>query len=239
MPDRPYDCLAIRHVAFEDLGMLESLLEAHGHRVRYLEAGVDEVVALDPLAPDLVVVLGGPIAATDDADYPFLADEVAFLERRLGGDRPTLGICLGAQLMARALGARVYPAPAKEIGWAPLSLTGAGRESCLRHLDGAGTAVLHWHGDTFDLPESASRLASTAACENQAFARGCNALALQFHAEALGAPLERWLIGHTLEIATTPGVSVRGLRADTARWSPVLHERAHRCFTEWLAGAGL
>ncbi|PWG63528.1 glutamine amidotransferase [Sediminicurvatus halobius] len=227
-------CLAIRHVAFEDLGLLAPLLEASGYQIRYREAGVDDLTAEDPHAPDLLVILGGPIGAADEADYPFLADEVRLLRERLAADRPTLGLCLGAQLMARALGAQVYPAREKEIGWAPLELTAAGRAGCLRHLDGGITLVLHWHGDTFELPAGATRLASTRACENQAFAYGERALALQFHAEAAGRALERWFIGHTVEIAATPGVSVPQLRADTARHSATLHEQGRRCFSEWL-----
>lgn len=232
-------CLAIRHVAFEDLGLLAPLLEARGLGIRYLEAGVDDLAAVDPLRPDLLVVLGGPIGANDEGDYPFLADEVALLRRRLAAERPTLGLCLGAQLVARALGARVYPAPAKEIGWAPVRLTAAGRKGCLRHLDGDLTPVLHWHGDTFELPAGAVHLAATEVCEHQAFAHGERALALQFHAEAEGRALERWFIGHTAEIAATPGVSVPRLRADTARYSDTLREQGRRCFAEWLEAVGL
>lgn len=235
MTARQPTCVAFRHVAFEDLGLLEPLLAERGFRVQYLDAGVDDLGAVDPLAPDLLVVLGGPIGANDDTDYPFLADETRTLAARLAADRPTLGLCLGAQLMARALGARVYPAPEKEIGWTGIRLTPAGRSSCLRHLDD-DTAVLHWHGDTFDLPAGAEHLAATDACPNQAFRYGRNGLALQFHAEAAGAPLERWFIGHTGEIATTPGVTVPRLRAGTARCSERLTERGRRCFSEWLSG---
>lgn len=232
-------CLAIRHVAFEDLGLLAPLLQDRGLAVRYLEAGVDDLAAVDPLQADLLVVLGGPIGANDEGDYPFLTDEVALLRRRLAADRPTLGLCLGAQLMARALGARVYPAAEKEIGWAPVRLTAAGREGCLRHLDGELTPVLHWHGDTFDLPAAAAHLAATAVCPSQAFRHGERALALQFHAEAGGRALERWFIGHTAEIGATPGVSVPQLRADTARHSATLREQGRRCFAEWLEAVGL
>ena len=230
--------LALRHVAFEDLGLLAPLLAERGIQARTLDAGVDDLTAIDPLGDDLLVVLGGPIGAGDDAAYPWLADEVRLIERRLAAGRPTLGICLGAQLIARALGAACYPAPAKEIGWAPVQLTDTGLASCLAPL-GDGTRVLHWHGDTFDLPSGVTHLAATETCRNQAFSYGQNVLALQFHLEAHGPDLERWLIGHTVEIGATPGIDVPSLRADTGRHSPALAERGRRCFEIWLSDIGL
>ena len=175
--------LAIRHVPFEDLGTLAAVLADHGYAIAYKVAGIDTLAAIDPAGPDLLIVLGGPIGAYEEDAYPFVLDELRLLERRLATDLPTLGICLGAQLMTRALGARVYPGPQKEIGWSPLTLTEAGSRSCLRCLSPERTPVLHWHGDTFDLPDGATRLASTEVCENQAFSWGSRALALQFHAE--------------------------------------------------------
>ena len=161
------------------------------------------------------MVLGGPIGVYEADAYPFLTPEIELIARRLHADRPTLGICLGSQLLAAALGARVYSSGVKEIGWAPIELSAAGEASCLRHLE--KTAVLHWHGDTFDLPAEAVRLASTPVCKNQAFSWRAHALALQFHAETAGTALESWYVGHTGEIAATPGISVPQLRADTAR----------------------
>ena len=228
--------LAIRHVAFEDLGLLAPLLAERGFSARYAEAPTDDLAAEDPLAPDLVVVLGGPIGAYEEALYPFVRDELRLIERRLAAGRPMLGICLGAQLMARALGARVYPGARKEIGWGELALSPEGKESALRHLD--GTRVLHWHGDTFDLPAGARRLASTDITANQAFAWGAAALALQFHAEAAGAGLERWLVGHACEIAATPGVTVEGLRRDTRECTPAMERAGRALFAEWLDALG-
>ena len=145
--------IAVRHVHFEDLGAFGNTLRRHGYDVRYCDAGLDDIGGLDPLAPDLIIVLGGPIGAYQELAYPFLGQELALLERRLAAAQPTLGICLGAQLMARAAGARVYPGPAKEIGWGELQLSGAAQKAPLHHF--AGVPVLHWHGDTFDLPAGA------------------------------------------------------------------------------------
>jgi GMP synthase (glutamine-hydrolysing) len=231
--------LAIRHVAFEDFGLLGELLAGRGWDVRYLEAGVDPLALPDRPDPDLLVILGGPIGVYEEEDYPFLGAELRLVEERLKAGRPTLGLCLGAQILAAALGARVYPGGSKEIGWGPIALTEAGRASPLRHLDPAETDVLHWHGDTFDLPEGAVRLASTELYENQAFSWGETALALQFHPEVTADALERWLIGHTVEIAATPGVTVAKLRADARRWDAAVRRQAARCFGEWLDGLGL
>ena len=229
--------LVIRHVAFEDLGNLADVLRQNAFDIAYVEAGLDDFAQLDPLEPDVLVVLGGPIGAYEEHDYPFLVDELRLLERRLAAHLPTIGICLGAQLIARALGAKVYPGPTKEIGWATLRLSEDGKRSPMQHLSGDQTAVLHWHGDTFELPEGATRLASTPLYANQAFSRGERVLALQFHPEVTAHGLERWLIGHACEISTAPGVSVPQLRQDTQRFAPDLQEPAVRFWQTWLNAA--
>src|ERR1700680_2452658 len=140
--------LAIRHVHFEDLGAFAGAFREAGYAIHYCDSGVDELSGIDPLAADVLAVLGAPLGAYEEDKYPVLLDELRILERRLAAKRPTLGICLGAQLMARALGASVYPAKSKEIGWSRLTLTQGGRNGPLRHFD--DLPVLHWHGDTFD-----------------------------------------------------------------------------------------
>jgi GMP synthase (glutamine-hydrolysing) len=206
-------CVAIRHVAFEDLGLLAPLLAERGFSLRYLEAGIDEIDATTLIAPDLVVVLGGPIGVYEEDLYPFLHGELAAIRARMDAAKLTLGVCLGAQLMAKALGARGGPGPQKAIGWAPLALTEAGRASVLGAFE--TTPVLHWHGDNFELPVNAVRLASTSACPNQAFAYGQNLLGLQFHIEVDPARIEQWLIGHTVELAKA-GIDPRELRRQAA-----------------------
>jgi len=224
--------VAIRHVSFEDLGSFIGPIEKAGYRVTYCDVGLDALSDLDPIKPDLLVVLGGPIGVYEDLKYPFLKTEIGLLRERLAADLPTLGICLGAQLIASALGSAVYPAKKKELGWANIDLSDAGRQSVVRHLQ--NTQVLHWHGDTFDLPPQCERLASTEACLNQAFMRGKNLLAFQFHPEATARGFERWLIGHTCELSSQTDVGE--LRNNTAKFAPMLESRARMVIEKWIGG---
>jgi GMP synthase (glutamine-hydrolysing) len=225
--------LAVRHVHFEHLGALEPLLGAAGYVVRYLDAPTASWVDVKP--PDLLVLLGGPISVNGSADYPFLAPELALVKQQLLEGRATLGLCLGAQLMALALGSRVYPMARKEVGWSPLTATEQGSRHALRHLLFESLPVLHFHGETFDLPEGAERLAGTELCENQAFAFGPRALGLQFHPEVTADQLESWWVGHTGELAQLK-LSVPELRQQSAEYAPRLAAPLKAFFTEWLAG---
>ncbi len=223
----------IRHLAFEDLGCFADVLAQQGFAVNYYEAGVDDLAALQADSDDWLIILGGPISANDVDDFPFLKTEIALLRERIRLDKPTLGICLGAQLMARATGQAVYPGKAKEIGWMPVVLTDAGNASPLAALESCNNVVLHWHGETFDLPDEAVLLASTDIAVNQAFRIGDNIYGLQFHLEATPQGMERWFIGHIGEIEQTEGVSVKQLRADTARYAKQT-EAAGRLFLQAL-----
>lgn len=222
----------LRHLAFEDLGLLEAPLAARGYVIETVDAGVDA----DPArlaASDLLVICGGPIGVYEIDRYPYLEGEIQATATRLAAGRPTLGICLGAQLMAAALGARVYPGGRKELGWGPLQLTAAGKHSPLAVLE--GLPVLHWHGDTFDLPAGATHLAASPVYPHQAFAVGRHGLALQFHVEADPARIEQWLIGHTGELSVA-GIDIPGLRAATLAQGPAMVKAAPALLERWLEG---
>ena len=224
--------LALRHVHFETLGTFEPELDKADFALSYLDVGSPDLRTVDPLSPDLLVVLGGPIGVYETDAYPFLADELSLIGARLEAGLPILGICLGAQLIAAALGARVAATGVKEIGFAPVALTEAGLRGPLRHL--TGVEVLHWHGDAFDLPQGADLLATTQVA-NQAFSIGPNVLGVQFHPEAdTSHNLEAWLIGHAAELAGA-GVDPRQIRAAAAQHGPALRKAGQAAFAEWLA----
>jgi GMP synthase (glutamine-hydrolysing) len=226
----------IRHLAFEDLGSLEPALQEQGYILRYFEAGMDDVSMIAHDGPALLIVLGGPIGVYENAIYPFLDDEITVIRDRLKKKQPVIGICLGAQLMAASLGAKVYPGHVKEIGWSALQTpTGAPapEKNPLAVLLENQVEVLHWHGDTFALPEGVTHLASSALYPNQAFAVGNYGLALQFHAEVVASNIERWLIGHAGELAAAR-IDIPALRAISAEQAPVLQKAATALWKQWL-----
>jgi GMP synthase (glutamine-hydrolysing) len=227
-------CLAIRHVAFEDLGVMTTLLPERGFEIRCIEAGVQPFPVEEMQNCDLLVVLGGPIGVYEVEAYPWLIDETAAIGERLRATKPTLGICLGAQLMAASLGARVGPGPTKEIGYGPLRLTPTGLNSVLAPF--ADQPVLHWHGDNFDLPRGSVRLGFTEACPNQAFAIGSFALGLQFHLEVEPDAIERWLIGHAVELAAA-GVRPSTLRKQATQYGAPTAVLGAEVLKSWLEGA--
>jgi len=230
--------LAITHVAFEGLGSLAPELTRFGFAIETIDACTADLRAIDPLAPDLVVALGGPIGVYQRDAYPFLDAEIEPIRARLAARRPTLGLCLGAQLMAAALGSRVHPgAHGKRIGWAPIE-AGPDFDRCpwFAPLFAPGLRVLHWHGDTFGMPEQALHLAATPTYPSQAFAIGAHALALQFHIEATALDLERWYVGHACELADA-GLDIRRLREEGRDFAPALETASKAIWRNWISKA--
>ncbi|MHB8173164.1 MAG: glutamine amidotransferase, partial [Nitrospirota bacterium] len=215
------------------------VLRERGFEITYLEAGLTELKSIDALSPDLLVGLGGPVSVYESDLYPFINDELDLFRRRIAAKKPIIGICLGAQMLAHALGAKVYPGKTKEIGWKPLELTEAGKNSPVSHLAAANTSMLHWHGDTFDLPPGATLLASTDITKNQIYSYENFLLAFQCHPELVRGKIESWLIGHASEIATSKVATVNDIRHDTERYGRALEMAGRKCFEEWLTGAGL
>jgi GMP synthase (glutamine-hydrolysing) len=225
--------LVLRHAEKIHLGNLEPVLLAHGYTVRYVDTlGPDGVQGIDPAEADLVVVLGGEMGVYDADRFPVLAEEVALLTERFDARRPVFGVCLGAQLMASALGSAVYRGPSNEIGYRTVEPTDAGQAGPLRHI--VGIPMMQWHSDTFDLPAGTTRLATSAAYGNEAFAIGDWALAVQFHPEVTAEMHESWLVSSEAEVHDE-GLDPEGLRADRSRHSDAMQAASQALFSEWLA----
>lgn len=223
--------LVFRHIYFEDLGILEPILTDRGYSIQYVDPAIDNLSAIQPQTPDLLIILGSPIGAFDNKLYPFLNKELEFIEHRIRANLPILGICLGAQLIARILGAPVAPMGKKEIGFSELTLTPEGLNSVLAPL--SGIPVLHWHGDQFGIPADAKNLAETPICQHQAFAIGESILALQFHLEADTRKLERWLVGHACELQQA-NVDLHHLRKQAKHHGPALRLAGTQVLNAWI-----
>ncbi|THK42699.1 amidotransferase [Methylophaga sp. SB9B] len=169
-----------QHVAFEGLGSIDVWLKSNGYQISstqfYQQTDLPEVGAVD-----FLVVMGGPMSVNDEAQYPWLAAEKQFIQQFIATGKPLLGICLGAQLIANAMGGRVYPNKEKEIGWWPIQAVSNNNALAFQFPETA--SVFHWHGETFDLPEGAERIAESYGCRNQAFQLGNSVIGLQFHLE--------------------------------------------------------
>ena len=228
--------LVFQHVPYEKLGTLDLLLRAGGfdiNTVEFWRAGA--TAALEGFAA--LIVMGGPMAVYEADKYRYLAAEIKLIEAALKRDLPLLGICLGSQLIAHALGARVYPSGVKEIGWYDLTPTAdAANDPLLHHLRPT-EKVFQWHGDTFDLPKGAFHLASSPLCANQAFRYGENAYALQFHLEIDAKMIDDWLeVPQNLaEIAALKGdIDPQTIRAHTRHYIPRLTELSGGVFGAFL-----
>lgn len=224
--------LIIRHVPHEGIAGFREPVESAGYALERIDVEDPAFGSIDLTEPDLLIMMGGPMGVYERDRYPWIACQLKRLARRLAADRPTLGVCFGAQMIAAALGATVYPGPAKEVGFHPL--TNVDPASPLAHL--ADIDVLHWHGDTFDLPEGVALLALTPAFPHQAFSRGPNILALQFHAEmGLDPRFEAW-IEQWPDALEEVGSNPAAMRARHAECGPAAVAAGRRMIGAWLAG---
>jgi GMP synthase (glutamine-hydrolysing) len=222
--------LVLQHIACEHPGVFSEVMRESGADAVPVE--LDEDGALpDWREFDAVLAMGGPMGAGDDAEHPWLGPEKRLVREAVEAGRPFLGVCLGVQLLAAALGARVYAAEQPEVGLLPVELTSEGRDDPLFAGLDERLVSLQWHGDTFDLPSGAVRLAHSPPVPNQAFRAGERAYGVQFHLEVTGemAPAYRRSLAETLG-------EERGAAfiADVERRADELHPAARRLFTNWL-----
>lgn len=231
--DRIRIALVLRHDPDIGLGNLEPTLVEHGYDVRIVDTPTTDVTAIDAVAPDLLVVLGGDEGAYEGDIHPYIDDEITLLRERIEAKAPIFGVCLGAQMLAASLGGRAYKGPRKEVGYLPVEPTAAGENSPVRHI--RGVPVVQWHGDTFDLPPGVSVLAESEQYPNQAFGIDEWLLAVQFHPEVTDEMHEDWVTlwgdelpeyGHTRD----------SLRADRARYSARMQEASRALLGEYLDG---
>jgi GMP synthase (glutamine-hydrolysing) len=219
--------LVCQHVAYEILGTLDPLLREAGFRIRYVNFGRDPQARPCLDSYDALIVLGGPMNVDEFERYPHLHTEVEMIGDAMRRGMPILGICLGAQLIAKALGARVRRNPVKEIGWYDLMPTPHGTEDpVLCHL-GEREKIFQWHGDTFDIPAGAVHLASSSSCANQAFRYGRNVYGFQFHLE---------VAVHLRELETQRGkIDPAVILEETPRYMPRSQELSDRVFGSLIA----
>ena len=217
----------LQQIRCEHLGVLEDFLKGEGLAYRYIPIYAGEAVPKAP--PDMsgLIVLGGPMGVYEEEKYPFLIDEIKLIRDALRRYVPTLGVCLGAQLMAKAAGAEVRRGREKEIGFYPIELTPEGRRDPLFKNLPERLTVFQWHGDTFDIPEGAVRLAASRLFPNQAFRMGVNAYALQFHLEVTREMIGEWINEYAEEITCIKtGAEIEKMEREAESLLPTLHECA-------------
>jgi GMP synthase (glutamine-hydrolysing) len=228
--------VVLRHVAHEHLGTIAEAFRRKKRAFRYIDVWKTGVVFPDPADVEALVIMGGPMGVYERKKYPFLTPELKFIKTFLATGRPALGVCLGSQLLAAALGGTVMKNKAKEIGWFPLDLTAVGQKDARLSEFPPTSVVFQWHGDTFTLPSKATLLARSPLCRRQAFRFRDNVYALQFHLEVTPTMIREWArqpgaeeemsaVGPDVEIALKKGITAH---------AAALRLRARRFFDEWV-----
>lgn len=217
------------------MGAIAHALKRRGLSFRYIDVWKPGARLPDPRAFKAVVIMGGPMGVYERRKYLFLSPEIRFLKSFLRLDRPMLGVCLGSQLLAAALGAKVHKNKHKEIGWYPLALTPAGARDPLMAALGRTGTTFQWHGDTFTLPKGAVHLARSPLCRHQAFRFRANVYALQFHMEVDVPMVRDWMRqpGAAAEVSAVGPGAVERLTRGVPRFAGAMGRRGRRFFDRW------
>ena len=237
---RPREVFVLRHAPFVPLGSIEGHLVAAGVPFRQIDlfAAVPERLPLARAAG--LIVLGGPMSAYQTDEYPYLLTVLDWIREAVRIELPLLGVCLGAQLTALALGGRVYPNGRKEIGWCDLSVFPAAERDLLLAGSAATETVLQWHGDTFELPPRVTHLAASTLCPNQVFRAGRRAWAVQFHLEMTPALLDAWFTEPVFaaDVARLDYVDAESIRNEAPRRFPAMERFSRRILDRFVALCG-
>ena len=227
--------LVIRNVSYETEGMLEQLLRDEGLELNIVDFQQDASAepSLDGHAG--LVVMGGPMGANETDRYPYLLQVERLCAEAMERSVPLVGVCLGAQIMAKILGSEVYPNPVREVGWYELTTTDAGQGDALFSELDLNEVVLQWHGDTFDLPKDAVLLASSPDCSNQAFRYGENGYAVQFHLEILESMIREWVSRDSARgwLGKEGRISAPRILADTETYMARSEDIGRRVYTRF------
>ena len=229
--------LVFQHVAHEILGTLDPLLKRAGFRIRYINFSRQPDAQPSLEGYDGLIILGGPMSVNDSDRLPHLTREMHVIEQAMKRGLPVLGICLGAQLIAKALGAAVYPNQEKEIGWYDVAPTKAAKDDPLLGKWLRSEKIFQWHGDTFEIPRTSRHLAFSSLCSNQAFRYGSNVYGFQFHLEVEERMIQRWLgvKENQIEIASLgEKINAERIHAETALHIRRLHELSDQVFSEFI-----
>lgn len=225
--------LVFQHVAYEILGTFHPLLKASRFRLRYANFGRHPDLQVDVRGYDGLVILGGPMGVYEADRHPHLTVELNAIDAALKAEIPILGICLGAQLIASALGAKVEKKACREVGWCDLSLTPGGKRDALLGELGEREKVFQWHQDGFDLPTGAEGLAKSDVCEHQAFRYGDRVYGFQFHLEVDEPMIERWL-NLPAHVDWLPGGLGTRIREETPVHMPRLNQLSSGVFSKFI-----
>src|SRR3989338_10635676 len=224
--------IVFRHVPHEGLGLVEEFFHRHSIQIDYQDLFVNRDFSVRPDDYEMIVSMGGPMNVDEIEKYPFLEQERSFIQKAVQLEKPVLGICLGAQMVARSLGARVYPGGRKEIGWFPIHLSAFGKtDSVFRYVTDSKPMVFHWHGDTFDLPKGAVLLSSSDLFQHQAFRYGNHVYAFQFHIEVTPEMVKDWVLKGSEELESVKSyVSRQAILDGIGRYAASLRHLANSVF---------